>query len=85
MRGDDGRGLHFGPQGSVRVSRIALPEVVGQGALAGMDSVFGLHHFAHAHNAEVAGDTLGGMDARGMGAAGGRSATDAAKDETRHR
>ena len=30
----------------------------------GMDSVFGLHHFAHAHNAEVGADSLGGMDAR---------------------
>jgi enoyl-CoA hydratase len=32
----------------------------------GMDSVFGLHHFAHAHNAEVGADSLGGMDARSM-------------------
>jgi enoyl-CoA hydratase len=35
----------------------------------GMDSVFGLHHFAHAHNAEVGADSLGGMDARSMKAA----------------
>ena len=48
-----------------------------QGMRAGMDSVFGLHHFAHAHNAEVAGDTLGGMDARSMGGSATRSATDA--------
>jgi len=32
----------------------------------GMESVFGLHHFAHAHNAEVAADSLGGMDAKSM-------------------
>jgi enoyl-CoA hydratase len=32
----------------------------------GMDSVFGLHHFAHAHNAEVGTDALGGMDAKSM-------------------
>ncbi|HEY2165977.1 MAG TPA: enoyl-CoA hydratase [Jatrophihabitantaceae bacterium] len=32
----------------------------------GMDSVFGLHHFAHAHNAETGADSLGGMDARTM-------------------
>jgi enoyl-CoA hydratase len=32
----------------------------------GMDSVFGLHHLAHAHNAEVGADSLGGYDARGM-------------------
>jgi enoyl-CoA hydratase len=36
------------------------------GMRTGMDSVFGLHHFAHAHNAEVAGDSLAGLDARGM-------------------
>ena len=36
------------------------------GQRAGMDSVFGLHHLAHAHNAEVSGDSLAGLDARGM-------------------
>ncbi|MEV4316580.1 enoyl-CoA hydratase [Actinocrispum sp. NPDC049592] len=36
------------------------------GMRAGMDSVFGLHHFAHAHNAEVSPDALAGMDARAM-------------------
>lgn len=41
------------------------------GMRSGMDSVFGLHHLAHAHNAEVGRDSLGGLDARGMkGAAG---------------
>jgi enoyl-CoA hydratase len=37
-----------------------------QGMRAGMDSVFGLHHAAHAHNAEVGADSLAGMDARSM-------------------
>ncbi|MEY9845287.1 enoyl-CoA hydratase [Streptacidiphilus sp. MAP5-3] len=37
-----------------------------QGLHAGMDSVFGLHHLAHAHNAEVATDSLGGMDIASM-------------------
>ncbi|SEK76634.1 enoyl-CoA hydratase [Streptacidiphilus jiangxiensis] len=37
-----------------------------QGMHAGMDSVFGLHHLAHAHNAEVAADSLGGMDVAAM-------------------
>jgi len=37
-----------------------------QGMRAGMDSVFGLHHFAHAHNAEVSTDSLGGLDAKKM-------------------
>lgn len=32
------------------------------GMRTGMDSVFGLHHAAHAHNAEVGGDSLGGVD-----------------------
>ncbi|HEX8868080.1 MAG TPA: enoyl-CoA hydratase [Lentzea sp.] len=36
------------------------------GMRAGMDSVFGLHHLAHAHNAEVSPDALAGMDARSM-------------------
>ncbi|MDV6014168.1 enoyl-CoA hydratase [Haloechinothrix sp. LS1_15] len=37
------------------------------GMRSGMDSVFGLHHFAHAHNAEVhGGDSLGGQDAKSM-------------------
>ncbi|GAB2466823.1 MULTISPECIES: enoyl-CoA hydratase [Streptomyces] len=39
-----------------------------QGLRAGMDSVFGLHHFAHAHNAEVSSDSLGGLDAKSMAA-----------------
>ena len=36
------------------------------GMRAGMEAVFGLHHLAHAHNAETAGDSLSGMDARSM-------------------
>ena len=39
-----------------------------QGMRAGMDSVFGLHHFAHAHNAETSEDSLGGLDAKSMAA-----------------
>lgn len=37
-----------------------------QGMHAGMDAVFGLHHLAHAHNAETGRDALGGMDVRAM-------------------
>jgi enoyl-CoA hydratase len=40
------------------------------GMRPGMDAVFGLHHLAHAHNAEVAGDYLARLDARGMKATG---------------
>jgi enoyl-CoA hydratase len=36
------------------------------GLHAGMDSAFGLHHVAHAHNAEVGTDSLGGHDARSL-------------------
>jgi enoyl-CoA hydratase len=36
------------------------------GRQAGLDSVFGLHHLAHAHNAEVGTDSLAGQDARSM-------------------
>lgn len=39
------------------------------GMRSGMDSAFGLHHLAHAHNAEVGGDSLAGQDARSMRAA----------------
>ncbi|WIN00426.1 enoyl-CoA hydratase [Actinoplanes oblitus] len=36
------------------------------GMRAGMDAVFGLHHLAHAHNAEVTGDPLAGLDPKAM-------------------
>jgi enoyl-CoA hydratase len=36
------------------------------GLRAGMDSVFGLHHAAHAHNAEVGIDSLAGQTPRSM-------------------
>jgi enoyl-CoA hydratase len=43
------------------------------GLRSGMDSVFGLHHAAHAHNAEVGKDSLAGMDARSMAEKNGRA------------
>jgi enoyl-CoA hydratase len=36
------------------------------GMRPGMDAVFGLHHLAHAHNAETSGDYLAGLDASTM-------------------
>lgn len=36
------------------------------GMRTAMDAVFGLHHLAHAHNAEVSGDSLAGLDALAM-------------------
>ncbi|MFD1371921.1 enoyl-CoA hydratase [Actinoplanes sichuanensis] len=41
------------------------------GMRAGMDSVFGLHHVAHSHNAEVSADPLAGLDAKAMKKAAG--------------
>jgi enoyl-CoA hydratase len=41
------------------------------GLRAGMEAVFGLHHLAHAHNAEVSSDSLAGLDARAMKRASG--------------
>src|SRR6266851_454268 len=41
------------------------------GLRPGMDSAFGLHHVAHAHNAETSADSLAGMDARSMKRASG--------------
>ena len=37
-----------------------------QGKRAGMDNAFGYHHFAHAHNQLVQGDTLAGYDGKAM-------------------
>jgi enoyl-CoA hydratase len=36
------------------------------GMRSGMDSVFGLHHIAHAHNAATSADYLAGQDAKSM-------------------
>lgn len=53
------------------------------GMRAGMDSVFGLHHFAHAHNAEVSGgDSLGGQSAKSM-ASGARRAGEGSEGKAR--
>ena len=40
-----------------------------QGMHSGMDAVFGLHHLAHAHNAETSTDSLAGLDPKSMKAA----------------
>ena len=56
------------PRFGLALTKRAVNQAEDQmGMRAGMDSVFGLHHFAHAHNAEV-GDGLArpGMDARSM-------------------
>jgi enoyl-CoA hydratase len=50
------------------------------GMRPGMDAVFGLHHLAHAHNAEVSGDSLAGLDARGMRDRSAAENTDTKRD-----
>jgi enoyl-CoA hydratase len=52
------------------------------GMRSGMDSVFGLHHFAHAHNAEVGADSLGGMNAKSMKATAGSAQTTSEQNGT---
>jgi enoyl-CoA hydratase len=59
------------PRFGLALAKRAVNQAEDQmGLRAGMDSVFGLHHFAHAHNAETSTDSLGGMDARAMKDAG---------------
>jgi enoyl-CoA hydratase len=59
------------PQFGLALTKKAVNQAEDQmGMRTGMDSVFGLHHFAHAHNAEVSKDSLAGLDARGMRDAG---------------
>lgn len=55
------------PQFGLALTKKAVNQCEDQmGMRNGMDSVFGLHHFAHAHNAEVGADSLGGMNAKSM-------------------
>ena len=55
------------PQFGLALTKRAVNQCEDQmGMRGGMDSVFGLHHFAHAHNAEVGTDSLGGMNAKSM-------------------
>jgi enoyl-CoA hydratase len=61
------------PQFGLALTKKAINQAEDQmGMRTGMDSVFGLHHFAHAHNAEVSQDPLSGLDARGMRDAAGQ-------------
>jgi enoyl-CoA hydratase len=60
------------PRFGLALTKRAVNQAEDQmGLRAGMDSVFGLHHFAHAHNAETSADSLGGMNARSMRDASG--------------
>ena len=60
------------PRFGLALTKRAVNQAEDQmGLRSGMDSVFGLHHFAHAHNAETSTDSLGGMNARSMRDASG--------------
>jgi enoyl-CoA hydratase len=59
------------PRFGLALTKKAVNQAEDQmGMRTGMDSIFGLHHFAHSHNAEVSQDSLAGLDARGMRDAG---------------
>jgi enoyl-CoA hydratase len=60
------------PQFGLALTKRAVNQCEDQmGMRNGMDSVFGLHHVAHSHNAETGADSLAGMDARSMKKASG--------------
>jgi len=51
------------PQFGLALTKKAVNQCEDQmGLRNGMDAVFGLHHFAHAHNAEIGSGPLGGVD-----------------------
>jgi enoyl-CoA hydratase len=51
------------PQFGLALTKKAVNQCEDQmGLRNGIDAVFGLHHFAHAHNAEIGSGPLGGMD-----------------------
>ena len=55
------------PRFGLALAKKAVNQAEDQmGLRSGMDAAFGLHHFAHAHNAEVEQDSLAGQDARSM-------------------
>jgi enoyl-CoA hydratase len=55
------------PQFGLALTKMAVNQAEDlMGLRAGIDSVFGLHHVAHSHNAEIGSDHLAGHDARTM-------------------
>ncbi|MCV7224436.1 enoyl-CoA hydratase [Mycolicibacterium komossense] len=55
------------PQFGLALTKRSVNQCEDQmGLRSGMDAVFGLHHFAHAHNAEVGVGSLGGVDLAAM-------------------
>lgn len=64
-----GRIAEMPPLGLALAKRAVNQAEDQMGLRDGMDAAFGLHHLAHAHNAEVGQDSLAGHDARTMRAA----------------
>jgi enoyl-CoA hydratase len=59
------------PQFGLALTKRAVNQAEDQmGFRSGIDSAFGLHHFAHAHNSEIGAGALGGMDINTMIARG---------------
>lgn len=55
------------PRFALALAKKAVNQAEDQmGMRSGVDAAFGLHHFAHAHNAETEQDPLAGQDARSM-------------------
>lgn len=54
---------HFGLALAKRAVNLCEDQM---GMRTGMDTVFGLHHLAHSHNAETTSDSLAGLDAASM-------------------
>lgn len=55
------------PRFGLALTKKAVNQAEDQmGMRTGMDSVFGLHHFAHAHNGETSTDSLAGQSAKSM-------------------
>jgi len=62
------------PEFGLALTKKAVNQCEDQmGLRTGMDAAFGLHHFAHAHNAEVGGDSLGGVDVKSLAQTKGHS------------
>ena len=59
------------PRFGLALTKKAVNQAEDQmGMRTGMDSAFGLHHFAHAHNGETGSDSLAGQSAKSMRDAG---------------
>ena len=59
------------PRFGLALTKKAVNQAEDQmGMRSGMDSAFGLHHFAHSHNGETSSDSLAGQSAKSMADSG---------------